>query len=126
MVEKIVRYVLALILLLFGINKLTNGAILPMPSFPEGSAAGAYMGGLFGSPYFGPLLALTEVIVGLLLAINKFVPLALLIFAPVSINILLFHLTMAPAGGAAGYIVFVSNFYLLFAHKEKYGEILKP
>ena len=124
MFAKIVRYLLALIFIVFGLNKFIG--FLPAFEFPEGSAAGAYFAGLVGSGYFFPLLALTEIAVGLLLAINKFVPLALVIYAPVALNILLFHLSMAPGleAGLVGYVVFLATAYLLYANKEKYSALL--
>jgi len=124
MVAKIVRYLLALILIVFGSNKFIG--FIPPLEFPPDSAATAYFAGLGGSGYFFPLLAITEISVGVLLAINKFVPLALVIFAPVALHILMFHLSMAPALelGAIGYVVFMATFYLLFANKEKYSALL--
>jgi len=40
----------------------------------------------------------TELITGILLLMNRFVPLALVVFAAVLTNIFIFHITMMPAG----------------------------
>jgi len=119
--QQIARFVLAIPLLVFGSNKFIGFLEMPTPEDPQ---IIAYFTGLFGS-YLKYLLATTEITVGLLLVINKYVPLALLILAPVSLNILMFHLTMDPAGGMVGYLVFLLNAYLLYVNKESYGELLK-
>ena len=119
---QIVRYILALIEIVFGLNKFLQ--FIPPPEFPEGSPPALYFQGLGVSGYFFPLLALTEIGAGVLLAINKWVPLALVILAPVALNILLFHLTMAPAEGALGYIVFLATAYLIYVNKDKYQSLL--
>jgi hypothetical protein len=55
------------------------------------------MGALFVSHYLTVIFAV-QAIAGLLLLINRFVPLALAILAPVIFNILCFHAFMAPSG----------------------------
>ena len=121
---QIVRYILALILIVFGANKIPVLEFLPPPGFEPGSPPDLYFQGLGASGYFFLLLALTEIGTGVLLAINKWVPLALVIYAPVALNILLFHLTMAPAEGVLGYIVFLATTYLIYVNKDKYQSLL--
>jgi len=50
------------------------------------------------SGYLFQLVMGTQLLVGVLLLLNRFVPLALAILAPVIVNILAFHALMAPAG----------------------------
>jgi len=121
---QIVRYILALILIVFGANKIPFLEFLPPLGFEPGSPPDLYFQGLGASGYFFLLLALTEIGTGVLLAINKWVPLALVIYAPVALNILLFHLTMAPAEGVPGYIVFLATTYLIYVNKDKYQSLL--
>ena len=92
-VSLIARYLLGLIFLVFGLNGFLN--FIPMP--PPTGIAGQYMGALFVSHYLVAVFLLQLVGGGLLLA-NRFVPLALVVLGPVVVNILLFHVTMAPAG----------------------------
>ena len=122
MFAQIVRYVLALILLVFGSNKFIG--FIPSPEFAEGSAPYLYFQGLGASGYFFPLLALTEISSGLMLALNKWVPLALIISAPVALNIALFHVSMDPAGGAVGYIIFLGTAFLIYTNQEKYQSLI--
>ena len=119
---KVLSIALGLILVIFGLNKFIG--FLPMPPFPEGSQAAAYMGGLFGSPYFGTLLGVTEVICGLMIILNKYVPLALVVLAPVALNMMLFHATMDPAGGGAAYFVFAVTAFLIVQNKNKFEGLL--
>jgi hypothetical protein len=55
------------------------------------------MGALYVSHYLWVIFAF-QVIGGLLLLINRYVPLAVALLAPVLVNILTFHVLMAPAG----------------------------
>ena len=123
-VSMILRILLGLILVIFGVNKFAG--FLEMPPFEEGSAAANYMGGLFGSPYFGPLLGIVEILGGLALVLNRYVALALVVIAPVALNILLFHLTMDIGGGLLGYVLFALTLILLFVNKDKYAALLSP
>lgn len=120
-VVMVARIVLGLIFTVFGLNKLFN--FLPMPP-PEGEA-GAFMGALVASGYFFPFLGIVEAVCGILLLVNKYTRLAAIVFLPITINIVLFHLALAPAGGAPGYLTLILNVVLIVAYKEDYEGILK-
>jgi hypothetical protein len=87
------RSLAGVIFLVFGLNGFLH--FIPLPP-PEG-VAGQFMGALFVSHYLTVIFAF-QVIGGVLLLINRFVPLALAILAPVIVNILAFHALMAPSG----------------------------
>lgn len=89
----IARILLGLLFTVFGLNGFLH--FIPMQS-PTG-LAGQYMGALFVSHYLA-VVFLVELIGGLLLLVNRYVPLALLLLGPVVVNILLFHSLLAPAG----------------------------
>jgi len=55
------------------------------------------MGALYASHYLWVIFAF-QVIAGVLLLVNRYVPLAVAILAPVLVNILTFHALMAPSG----------------------------
>ena len=55
------------------------------------------MGALFLSHYLVAVFAL-QLAGGVLLLVNRFVPLALVLLGPVIVNILLFHALLAPEG----------------------------
>lgn len=87
------RYLLGLIFFVFGIAGLFN-LIPPPPNMPEGLVT--YMTGLMAAKYFMPLLKITEIICGLLLLIRVAPSLALIILAPITINIFFVHLFLTP------------------------------
>ena len=89
----IARYLSGVIFLVFGLNGFLHFIPLPPPS----GVAGQFMGALFVSHYLTLIFAL-QVIGGVLLLANRYVPLALAILAPVIVNILTFHVLMAPSG----------------------------
>ena len=88
------RLFLGLVFTVFGLNFFLH--FIPMPPAPPRAAA--FVGALFASGYLFPLLKTTEVVAGLLLLSNRFVPLALTVLAPIVVNIVGFHLSLAPAG----------------------------
>ena|SRR5438105_13501805 len=89
----IARILLGLIFFVFGLNGFLS--FLPMPQL-EG-VWGAFLGALFTSHYLYMICGV-QVIAGVLLLINQFVPLALALLAPVIVNILTYHITMQPSG----------------------------
>jgi len=112
----IARIILGIVLLIFGLNKFLN--FMPMPPM-EGDAA-TFMGGLGVSGYMFPLLGIIEILVGVLLILNKAVPFALVLLAPLVINMVLFHAAMAPAGIAPAALVFILNAYLMYTNWDKF------
>jgi len=92
-VSTIARYLTGVIFLVFGLNGFLH--FIPLPP-PEGVAA-QFIGALFASHYLTVIFAV-QVIGALLLLLNRFVPLALAVLAPVIVNILFFHALMAPSG----------------------------
>ena len=89
----IARYLAGVIFLVMGLNGFLN--FIPLP--PPPGIAGQFMGALYVSHYVWVIFAF-QVIGGLLLLINRYVPLAVAILAPVIVNILTFHVLMAPSG----------------------------
>ena len=87
------RLLLGLLYFVFGLNGFLN--FIPAPAdMPEG--AQAFMGGMMSASYFLPVLKGTEVIGGLLLLSGFAAPLALVILAPITLQILLFHGFLTP------------------------------
>lgn len=92
-VSIIARILLGLIFFVFGLNGFLNFLHAPMPT----GLAGTFLGVLFAS-HFVWFVSGVQVIAGVLLLVNRFVPLALALLAPVLYNILVFHGTMQPSG----------------------------
>src|SRR5271169_2668715 len=89
----IARYLAGAIFLVFGLNGFLN--FIPLP--PPGGIAGQFMGALYASHYLWVIFAF-QVIAAVLLLVNRYVPLAVAVLAPVIVNILIFHALMAPSG----------------------------
>ena len=83
------RLLLGLLFLLPGMVKLAVPFDIVGPTYGAGEA---FMTSLRDTGYLFTLLALTEIVAGLLLLSNRFVPLALTLLAPVIVNIFFFHL----------------------------------
>ena len=118
MVHHIPRIVLGGIFLFSGLNSFFN--IVPPPIFNEQGSA--FMIALMSSKYFFPFLKGTELICGLLLIANQWVPTALLVLAPIIINIFLFHLFLEPSGLLIGLI----NIVLLGINMAQHQDRLLP
>jgi hypothetical protein len=84
-----------------------------MGPMPVGLAS-QFAAALFESHYMTVVFTL-EIVGGVLLLLNRYVPLALTLLAPVIVNILLFHVFMAPNGLPLAMIV--SVLWILTAHK---------
>lgn len=113
---QIVRIVLGLILVVFGANKIYS--FIPLPQPP--AEAADFMSSLADTGYILTVVAILEIIIGLMLIFKLWVPFALLVLVPISLNILLFHLFLdVPAIGAALLVVGL-NTILLYKHRVKY------
>lgn len=101
MIQKIplgARIILGLIYFIFGGMGLAIAlGLMKMPEnqvMPE--AAMTFMKGIMATGYFFPLLKITETVCGFLLLINFAAPVALVILAPVTLHIFLFHFCLTP------------------------------
>jgi hypothetical protein len=115
------RYALGTIFFVFGLN----GFLHFLPSPPMTPEAGAFAGALAATGYMFPLIKGTEVIVGALLLSNRFVPLALTLLAPVTVNIVAFHAFLAPAGLALPLLAIALQLYLAYAYRSAYRSVLQ-
>jgi hypothetical protein len=70
------------------------------------------------------LIAVVEIVTGLALLFNKWGALMALILMSVSVNAVLFHVTLDPGNIAAALVVFVLNLLVLYGYKSKYKELL--
>jgi len=87
------RFLLGLIFLVFGLNGFLH--FIPMP--PPSGVAGQFLGAMFVTKYLLFVFAI-QLIGGVLLLVNRYVPLALTILGLVIVNILFFHTLMQPSG----------------------------
>ena len=118
----IARYLLGLMFTVFGLNGFLHFIHQPLPASP---LAIQYMTVMVTSHYF-VLVFLIQVIAGILLLVNRFVPLALVLLAPVLVNILLFHSLMNPAGLPPGIFGVVLWLLVFAAFRASFAGILRP
>lgn len=109
------RILLGLIFSVFGLNGLvmmiTGAGFIPMP--PPPPEVMAKMGGLFTLGYLMPLVKILEVVAGVLLLAGVFKRLALVLLAPIVVNIACVHVFVDPSGlpmavvliGLTGYLI---------------------
>jgi len=114
------RLLLGLMFTVFGLNGFLH--FIPMQPMPD--AVGPVMAGFAASIYIFPFVFLTQLIAGILLLVGAFVPLALVMLAPVVLHILFFHLFLAPAGIGAGAFAAILVIYLSF-FSQAYSPTIK-
>jgi putative oxidoreductase len=110
----IARLLLGLIFLVFGLNGFLH--FIPMPP-PKGLAAQQFGGAIFTSHYWVVIFGI-QVIGGVLLLVNKFLPLAIVVLGPVIVNIFFFHVLMAPEGVPLAIVVVVLWVILAVRYKQ--------
>src|SRR5258706_14077651 len=117
----IARSLLGLIFVVFGSNMFLH--FIPMPPPPEGPAR-EFMTALFLSHYLYVVGAL-QVVGGVLLFTGRWTPLGLVLVGPVIVNILCFHVLMAPAGLPMAIVVSLLALFLLWRYPEHFPGLLK-
>jgi uncharacterized membrane protein YphA (DoxX/SURF4 family) len=117
----VVRVLLGVVLIIFGMNKFLQ--FMPLP--PMSLAATDLMTALVDSGYIMVIVAIVEVVTGILILLNKYLALALVILFPILLNAFLFHLFLdLPGIGGASFAILM-NVFLIFVNKKKYSELLK-
>ncbi len=117
----VARWFLGLVFAVFGLNGFLH--FIP-PMAPPPARALALAGALMGSGYLMQLVFATELAAGLLLS-GRFVALALAVIAPVIVNIVAFHLFLAPAGLGLAAAVLAAEVYLAWTHREAFVPMLR-
>ena len=99
----IARILLGLVFLVFGLNKLYP---FMSPGAPPPGVAGQFMGALFSTKYI-MIVGVFEIAGGLLLLLNRYVPLGLCLLAPVIVNVLIIGVLMTQQALGSGLVVAV-------------------
>jgi len=117
-VQLVVRILLGLLFTFSGI-----AFFFTTPPPLEGDMA-TFFAGMAATKYFFLLLKGTETVCGLLLVSGLFVPLALVVLAPISINIFLLHSFLAPSGVPLALAIGAALIYLAF-FSPSYSPVVK-
>jgi putative oxidoreductase len=115
----IARLLLGLVFVVFGLNGFLN--FLSMGPMPSG-LAGQFIGALILSHYYWVVAAL-QLVGGLLLLVNRFVPLGLVLLGPVIVNIILYHVFLNPTGIALAIVVTILWFIVFYAYRQYFSGI---
>ena len=118
----IVRTLMGLLFIFSSVTYLT-GLIQPPPL--EG-AIKEFNEGLAVTGYFMPLLKITELLCGILLITGRFVPLALVVLAPIVVNIFFVHLTIAREGIVIGFVVAAMEMFLAYYYRDAFEPLFRP
>jgi len=118
----IARILMGLIFLVMGLNGFLN--FIPQPSTPVPAKALAFLGALYSTGYMVGAASGIEVVAGVMLVANRWVPLALALIAPIIVNIMLLHLFLAPALIAPALVVFLLEIYLAWTYRAAFRPML--
>lgn len=114
----LLRIVLGLGLLVMGVNKLLPVTIIPPLAYTQEAAD--FLEVLANTGYLLFVVGIVEIFIGILLLFRKWIPFALILLAPITVNILLFHLFMDLPGLGWAILVAAINGILLYKHWRIY------
>lgn len=115
----VLRILLGIFVLVFGVNKFAN--FLPMPEM-SGDAA-AYFGALSNAKAMD-LVGIVEIVTGVALIFNKYGALFALILMSISVNAFLFHAVLDPGGIGGSVVLLLLNIAVLYGYKDQYKALL--
>ncbi len=114
----IARVLLGLVFLVFGLNAFFH--FIPQQPMPGDAGTLAML--MFTHGWF-TFYGILYVIAGILLLVGIYVPVALVLLGPIIVNILLFHLTLAPAGIGPGLVCALLELFLIYAYWPAFAGI---
>lgn len=118
----VARIVMGLPLVVFGLNGFLN--FIPPPPTPLPEKAMAFAGALMNSGYMMQLIGVTHLVVGVMLVTNRFVPLALALWAPFIVNSVAFHLFLERSGLGMASIFLALELYLAWTYRHAFRPML--
>lgn len=116
----IVRILFGLFMANSGLSKFTHH--MSTPEVPE--AADNLMNAFAESGWMIPLIAIAEIVGGILIAIPKYEAIGALILLPVFIGIVLFNIVLAPDQAIMSIVLFIVLGWILFENKNKYEKLI--
>lgn len=115
------RLLLGLLFLVFGLN----GFLQFLPTPDVNAQAGAFLGALAQTGYTFPIIKGIEVVAGVALLAGFFVPLALILLAPIVVNIALFHIVLAENGYPMVIGILGLMFFLAWSYRASFAGVLR-
>tara|TARA_R110002072_G_scaffold22615_1_gene79339 strand:+ start:169861 stop:170259 length:399 start_codon:yes stop_codon:yes gene_type:complete len=128
--DVVLRYGLGLMLLAFGLNKfLWFMTDFDFTGYPEAeyvfTALRFSWSESIGKGYIMNFVGITEAVVGSLLVLKKWVPFALVMLVPISVNIILFHVFLNIPNIIPAILVALVNGYLIYTNRDAYRPLFK-
>jgi putative oxidoreductase len=94
---------------------------IDMGKMPEMSEANkTFMAGIMASGYLLTFIKVTELVCSILFLTGRFVTLATVIIFPITINILLSHIFVAPEGIPMAVALLIGNLFLAYYYRKNY------
>ncbi len=93
----------------------------PRPSMPDGAAA--FVGALMKTGYMMPLVWGTEILSGILILVGLFVPFALVLLAPILVNIFLFHAFLESKGLGMAIVLCVLALVVAWQYRKAFAPL---
>ena len=121
MTKIILTSIFGLFWTIFGLNAFLNVFPKPSPSAP----GAAFMEALQATGYILPMMYASQVLMGVMLLSGRFVPLALVVLAPITLNIFLFDLFLNPSGLLIGGLISVLHVGLFYANRQVFLPFVK-
>jgi uncharacterized membrane protein YphA (DoxX/SURF4 family) len=118
----VARILMGLPLFISGLNGLLHLLPEPTPQISEGAMA--FSEALVNTGYMLQLIFITQLIVGVLLLANRFVPLALVLFAPFMVNSIAFHSFLEHTGLPIAAVFLLLELYLAWQYRRYFTAVL--
>jgi putative oxidoreductase len=112
----IARILMGVIVVFFGLNGFLQFLKAPLPT----GLAGQFLLALFQSHYVWFICAV-QIVGGMLLLVNRYVPLALTLLGPVIVNIILYHLLLNPAAAQLAVVVTILWLFLFYRYRQNFS-----
>ena len=111
----IVRVLFGVMLIAFGSFSFMN---LPIPDYP--GKAKAFLVALADTGYMNYFMVVVFIIVGLMFISGRYVALGALLLAPISVNIVLFHVFLDMKTILFALVLALLNIFIIYAEWDKY------
>jgi putative oxidoreductase len=111
----VIRFLLGLMMVNAGLNKFFH--YIPMSEMSQ--SAMDLMGAFGASEYMLPLIAITEIVAGVLLLTKRYTAVGAVLMMPITVNIFLFHMFLDTAGMGMGVVLLLINIAILVSEKKR-------
>jgi uncharacterized membrane protein YphA (DoxX/SURF4 family) len=112
---------------LMGLLLVFSSVVVLFKLFPQPVVEGnikIFNDGIAASIYLLPTLKVIELVCGIAFLVGRFIPLATVVIFPITLNILLFHVFVAPEGIPVAVLLFIANLFLAYHYRKNYQPLL--